>query len=65
MAKQSKEFPMKRVLTLFPVLAVLCLLFFSVSFPRITYAAAGDKNFVARTAEENPKETTEALVKFL
>ena len=39
---------MKRVLTL---LAVLCLLFFSASFPGIAYAAAGDKNFVARTAE--------------
>jgi pimeloyl-ACP methyl ester carboxylesterase len=42
---------MKHVRTLFPILAVLCLLFFAASFPGITCAAAEDKNFVSRTAE--------------
>jgi hypothetical protein len=57
MAKQSKELPIKRVRNLFAVRAVLCLLFFSVSFPGIHTG-----HWVL---EENPMETTEALVKFL
>jgi len=37
--------------TLFRILMVACLLFFSASFPGITCAAAGEKDFVERTAE--------------
>jgi len=42
---------MKRVLKLFPILAVLGLLFFSASFSATAYAETPDKTFVSRTAE--------------
>jgi hypothetical protein len=42
---------MKRVLNLFPILAVLGLIFFSVSFSAAAYADAQDKTFVSRTGE--------------
>jgi len=41
---------MKRLLSPFSILAVLCLFLFSAFIPGVTCAAAGDKNFVARTA---------------
>ena len=37
--------------TLFPIPAIVCLFFFSAFFPGIPCAAAGDKDFVARTAQ--------------
>jgi pimeloyl-ACP methyl ester carboxylesterase len=40
-----------RVLKLFPILAVLGLLFFSASFSAAAYADTQDKTFVSRTAE--------------
>jgi pimeloyl-ACP methyl ester carboxylesterase len=51
MCPQDKELSMKRVLNLFPTLAVLGLLFFSASFSAAPYADAQDKTFVSRTAE--------------
>jgi len=42
---------MKRVLKLFPILAVLGLLFFFASFSATAYAETPDKTFVSRTAE--------------
>ncbi len=42
---------MKRVPNLFPILAVLGLLFFSASFSAVAYADTPDKTFVSRTAE--------------
>ena len=42
---------MKRVPNLFPILAVLGLLFFSASFSAAAYADTPDKTFVSRTAE--------------
>jgi pimeloyl-ACP methyl ester carboxylesterase len=42
---------MKRDLKLFPVLSVLCLLFFLVSFSTSAHADTSDKTFVSRTAE--------------
>jgi len=42
---------MKRVLNLFPILAVLGLLFFSASFSAAAYADTPDKTFISRTAE--------------
>jgi pimeloyl-ACP methyl ester carboxylesterase len=42
---------MKRVLKLFPILAVLGLLFFSASFSATAYGETLDKTFVSRTAE--------------
>jgi len=47
----QKELSMKRVLNLFPILPVLCLLFFSASFSARTYADTPDQTFVSRTAE--------------
>jgi pimeloyl-ACP methyl ester carboxylesterase len=42
---------MKRVLNLFPILSVLCLLFFSAAFSARAYADTPDQTFVSRTAE--------------
>jgi len=42
---------MKRVLIPFPILAPLCLLFFSASLSALAYADTPDKTFVSRTAE--------------
>jgi pimeloyl-ACP methyl ester carboxylesterase len=51
MSPQQKEFSMKRVLNLSPILAVLGLLFFSASFSVAAYADTPHKTFVSRTAE--------------
>jgi hypothetical protein len=51
MCPQHKELSMKRVLKLFPILAMLGLLFFSASFSATAYAETPDKAFVSRTAE--------------
>src|ERR1700719_2902100 len=51
MCAQHKELSMKRVLNLFPVLAVLGLLFSFASFSAAAHANAQDKAFVSRTAE--------------
>src|SRR5229473_2948881 len=51
MCPQHKELSMKRVPNLFPILAVLGLLFFSASFSAVAYADTPDKTFVSRTAE--------------
>ena len=42
---------MKRVLNLFPILSVLCLLFFSAAFSARAYADTPDQTFASRTAE--------------
>jgi hypothetical protein len=51
MRPQHKELSMKRVLNLFPILVVLGLFFFSVSFSAKAHAETPDKTFVSRTAE--------------
>src|SRR5467141_3220922 len=51
MCPPQKELSMKRVLNLFPILSVLCLLFFSAAFSARAYADTPDQTFVSRTAE--------------
>src|SRR6267142_6684832 len=51
MCPPQKELCMKRVLNLFPILAVLGLLFFSASLSASANADTPDKSFVSRTAE--------------
>src|SRR5258708_32856205 len=51
MCPQHKELSMKRVLNLFPALALFRLLFFSTSFSVAVYADTPNKAFVSRTAE--------------
>src|ERR1700674_419065 len=51
MCPPHKELSMKRVLNLFPTLAVPGLLFFFASFSAAAYADAQDKTFVSHTAE--------------
>src|SRR5467141_881824 len=51
MCPLQKELSMKRVLNLFPIPSVLCLLFFSASFSARAYADTPDQTFASRTAE--------------
>src|ERR1700704_1276044 len=51
MCPQLQGASMKRDLKLFPVLSVLCLLFFLVSFSTSAHADTSGKSFVSRTAE--------------
>src|SRR3981189_1586557 len=51
MCPQLQGASMKRDLKLFPVLSVLCLLFFFVSFSTSAYADTPDQTFASRTAE--------------
>jgi hypothetical protein len=51
MCPQHKELSMKRVLNLFPALALFRLFFFSASFSVAVYADTPNKAFVSRTAE--------------
>src|SRR5260370_11864995 len=51
MCPPQKDLYMTRVLNLFPILSVLCLLFFSAAFSARAYADTPDQTFVSRTAE--------------